>query len=194
MKRFSLYCALVLFVSIFSSCSNSSNPTAQLSQDEPSMRTRVSNVSLITLPASKDPNVLRKSATTQVWVTQADGGDVTISNTYTASDNSTVSIDMNLHFEPGTVTKDQMISIMLDSQTLMADFSPSQVFAKPAKLTATISGLDLKNIPGDINLYFIDGMSFEEMGAPVVDKKAGTITLTGADIPHFSLYGFGYTK
>lgn len=158
------------------------------------MRTRITNVTLITLPESKEPNALRKASYAQVWVTKEKGGNVSISNRYTAWDNSTVSIDMNLYFEPGTVAKDQWISISLDARTLMADFSPSQVFAKPAQLSATISGLNLRNIPGNISLYYIDGMSFEEMGSPVVDKYAGTITLTGADIPHFSLYGFGYTK
>jgi hypothetical protein len=195
LKRFSLYCALVLFASIFSSCSDSSYPTAQMTQDEPVVRTRVSNVSLIALPAHKEPKSLRKESKVSVPITNATGGTVHIENTYTAVNNKSVSIALTLEFEPGTVAKDCDVSITLDTEHLVADFSPSQTFLKPAKLTATISGLDLSNVPaGKVKLFYIDGMSFDPMEGEVSSDGVSTLTLTGGKIPHFSLYGFGYTR
>jgi hypothetical protein len=81
---------------------------------------------------------------------------------------------------------------------LMAEFSPSGIqFKKPAILSATVSGLDLSGLSNGakVDLFYINGASFEKMNGTVVpDPQSGTLVLKGGEIPHFSLYGFGYTK
>lgn len=197
MKRLSLYLALVLCVSVFTSCSNSTNPTAQLTQDEPAISAPTANVNLLQLPDRATPAALLKSSKA-VWVTPENGGDVNVTDSYTSTSGKTVSIDMTLHFEPGTVEQATQISITLDSKMLMAEFSPSGIqFKKPAILSATVSGLDLSNLPNNakVDLFYINGVSFEKMSGTVVpDPQNGALTLKGGQIPHFSLYGFGYTK
>ncbi|MGE5315489.1 MAG: hypothetical protein ACM3Q4_12405 [Acidobacteriota bacterium] len=198
MKRFTLYCTLILFVTVFSSCSNGSNPTAQMGPDEPAMKSPITNVSLVQLPASTAPQSMAKATRVEVWITPEKGGDVPVSNSYTSIFGTTVTIEMNLHFEPGTVTEPKLITIALDSRTLTADFSPDGlVFEKPAILSATVSGIPSFFIPKDkdLRLYYINGLSFEEMnGTITANRQDGTITLADGEIPHFSLYGFGFTK
>lgn len=195
MKRFSLLCSIALVAAIFSSCSNSSNPTAQMSFDEPKTAAPVSNVTLIQLPESTSPASLKKASTGQGWITPQDGGDVSVTNSY-FSLLGPVSTAMTLHFEPGTVKTPMMVSITLDSRTLTFDFAPSgAVFNKPATLSATVSGLLVSLLPSTITFYYINGSSYTPMpGTVVLDRRAGTLTMTDGQVPHFSLYGFGYTK
>jgi hypothetical protein len=197
LKRLSLYFALVLFVSVFTSCSNSSNPTAQFTQDEPAISAPTAHVTLLQLPDHATPVSLKKTSKA-VLITPEDGGDVNVTDTYISTGGKTVSIAMTLHFKPGTVDKATEISITLDTQMLMAEFSPSGIqFKQPAMLSATVSGLDLSALPTDakVDLFYINGMSFEKMSGTVTpDPQSGTLVLAGGAIPHFSLYGFGYTK
>lgn len=191
-----MFFALALFVSVLAGCSNSSNPTAQM-QDESAITAPVTNVSLLQLPGRSAATSLLKK-TSAVLVNPGNGGDVNVSDTFITASGGTGTIDMTLHFEPGTVNNATMVSISLQGTTLTAEFSPSGAqFSKPAFLSASVTGLDFSLVPADANfgLYYINGSTYEKMiGTVVVDRGAGTLTLTDGQITHFSLYGFGFTK
>lgn len=162
----------------------------------------VTNVSIIQLPESASPNSLSKSSRyNSANVTVKNGGDVPVTKWgYSTKFGGYVVITMNLHFEPGTVKEDVNIAINLDTQNLTADFTPSGLeFNKPAILSASVSGLLGSSIPqgSDVGLYYINGGQYEKMAGSVSISRWGgliNLTLTDGQIPHFSLYGFGFTK
>jgi hypothetical protein len=196
LKRLSLYSALVLLVGVFSSCSDISNPTAPLAQNQAVTSTPLSSVSLLALPRNARATLLAKIVTQEVLITRAAGGDVPVSYTYPGQSGKSVTVVMNLHFDANTVKADTKISIALDTETLMADFLPSgTVFDKDAILTAKVSGLDLTGVTNGVNLYYINNVVCQQMNGSVsIDPLAGTLDLKDGRIPHFSLYGFGFLK
>jgi len=198
-KRFSLYSAIVLLVGIFSSCSDVSNPAGSSAQFQSGGIMPRSSVSFLALPERMSTSRLDKEVSPSVVITPEAGGDVPFNYSYTDKNGKPVSIAMNLHFAPGIVTTSTPVSITLDTESLIADFSPSMgSFAKDVICTATVTGVDLASVPdgADVKLFYINDEACETMGADAIsyDKSAGTVTLSNGRIPHFSLYGFGFLK
>ncbi len=199
MKRFSLYSALVLFVGLFSSCSDISNPAAPSSQYQSGVIVPRSSVSFLSLSSRQTTNRLETMISHSEIISPVTGGDVTLEHKYNASNGNLVTINMNLHFAPGIVTQPTSVSISMNTDLLIADFSPSLgAFAKDVIFTATVTGVDLSSVPdgADVKLFYINDETCETMGVDAItyDKNAGTVTLTNGKIPHFSLYGFGFLK
>lgn len=198
LKRLSLYSAIALLVGIFSSCSDNSNLTAPSAQNQAVITAPLASVNLLALPHRQSATSVEAIVSKSVTITPETGGQVAVASSYTAANGSVVNISMDLNFAPGTVKETTTISISLDNETLMADFSPSgSVFLKPAVLNAKISGLDLSSVPGgaDVKLFYINKFACEAMNAAItVDQASGTISMTSGQIPHFSLYGFGFLK
>jgi hypothetical protein len=196
-KRLSLYSAIAILVGIFSGCSENSNPTAPIARNQTAVTMPLSQVSLFALPRNSSATKLESIESNTVVITPEVGGDVPVEYEYT-SGSKTVKISMNLHFAPGSIDVSTPITISLNTETLTADFSPSGiVFAKAATLTASVYGLDLSSVPAnaDVSLFYINNSTCEPMpGSVSLDVEAGSLVLTNGQIPHFSLYGFGFIK
>jgi hypothetical protein len=197
LKRLSLLTAIVLIIGTFSSCSDNSNPASQTAANQTSSQLPLSKVSFLAMPNGGAAHSLAKIVV--VKVTPENGGVVSVSSTYKSSTGSDISIAMQLTFDPGTVSAPTDISISLDEEKLAAEFYPSGItFNKPAHLNATITGLDLATLPADaqVSLFYINDNFCQKMaaGAITVDEASGSIVLTNGELPHFSLYGFGFIR
>jgi hypothetical protein len=183
--------AAIVITSLLMGCAETNNPvSAPASGNTPS-------VSILDLPASSSHSMAKVSD--PVVITPQEGGIVTVTNAYTTPSGKTVSMTMKLTFDPGTVTAPTTVTIALDDRKAMADFSPSgTVFQKPVHLDADITGLNFTGLSAStkLALYYLSGRTIEKMKVQTLTWDASTSTLQcrGGSLPHFSIYGFGFTK
>lgn len=183
--------AAIVITSLLMGCAETSNPiSAPAASANPS-------VSILDLPASPSHSLGKVSD--PVVITPEEGGIVTVTNAYTTPSGKSVSVTMKLTFDPGTVSAPTTVTIALDDRKAMADFSPSgTVFQKPVHLDADITGLNFTGLSAStkLALYYLSGTSVEKMKVANLtwDGATGTLQCRGGTIPHFSIYGFGFTK
>jgi hypothetical protein len=183
--------AAIVITSLLMGCAETSNPVST-----PAAGT-TSSVSILDLPASSSHSLGKVSD--PVVITPEDGGVVTVTNAYTTPMGTSVSVTMKLTFDAGTVTVPTTVTIALDDRKVMADFSPSGTsFQKPVHLDADVTGLNLSNLPASakLALYYLSGSTVEKMDVESLkwDAPTGTLQCRGGMLPHFSIYGFGFTK
>ena len=183
--------AAIVITSLLMGCAETNNPVSAPSAGN------TPSVSILDLPASSSHSMGKVSD--PVVITPADGGVVTVTNAYTTPMGKTVSITMNLTFDPGTVTAPTTVTIALDDRKVMADFSPSgTVFNKPVHLDADVTGLNLSSLPATakLNLFYLSGAAVEKIRVDQLtwDGPTGTLQCRGGSLSHFSIYGFGFTK
>ncbi len=200
MKRFTVVFVSALLLLIIGACSDNSNPISTPSQSSIATSTSSSqeSINLFSLPHDAAPLSLAKKPKS-VLITPAEGGDVELEKSYKSTNGKNVSISMKLKFSPGTVSQPLNVTIALDKNNLVADFSPNgAVFNKPALLDVTVEGLDLSSISSGANVafYYMNGSVLEKIEASslTVDIHDGKIVMKDAKILHFSIYGFGFTK
>jgi hypothetical protein len=72
------------------------------------------------------------------------------------------------------------------------------VFQKPVHLDADIIGLNFTGLSAStkLALYYLSGTSAEKMTVADLtwERATGSLQCRGGTIPHFSIYGFGFTK
>ncbi len=159
----------------------------------------LAHVALIPLPVNSMRTLPAKPAVSRVvTVTGENAADVLLQHNYWAGERI-VDIAIALHFEPGAVSEPTDISMSLHLHTFAVEFSPGiDRFLSDPVLSASARGLDLSAVPDGavLHLYCIDDAVCEVIPShPIAfDKAAGTLTLTNAVIPHFSLYGFGFLR
>ena len=191
MKRALSLSLLALFL-LFTACQNDGPLTGPESPASPKIHK--SEPKWIGLPQNAD-NLLQKTHSTSSYVTVAEGGELTIDETYTSVDGATIHCYSDILFNANTVQTDCDITMTIDDATGTSTFLPHQMFDQPAILNQTFSGLDLSNVDvSAINLYYLaeDG-TYEVMDRDdlIIDQAAGTITVINGKIPHFSVYGCG---
>jgi hypothetical protein len=148
----------------------------------------------IGLPENTEIKLL-KSFKTSEYITVANGGTLTIDQTYTTRGRKEVHTYSSLEFAPGCVKKDDFISMTINDQTGCSTFLPCQTLNFPAILNQTFTGLNLNdhNI-GKIHLFYMNPagkweiMECEEL---IIDVKSGTITVVNGKLTHFSVFGYG---
>ncbi|MCX6136254.1 MAG: hypothetical protein NTV54_01995 [Ignavibacteriales bacterium] len=187
MKRSVAVIAAIVVTSLLMGCTETSDPVSAPSGSS------APTVSILDLPVSSTHSLAKTSD--PVLITPAAGGVVSV----TSSIGSSSSVTMTLTFEPGTVSAPTWVSISLNGWKAMADFSPSgTVFKKPVLLDADITGLNLSKLPSTtkVGLYYLSGSKFEQMSTASLtwDASSGTLHCEGGSLPHFSIYGFGFTK
>jgi hypothetical protein len=183
--------AAIVITSLFMGCAETSNPVSAPSAGN------TPSVSILDLPASSSHSMGKVSD--PVVITPEDGGIVSVTNAYTTLTGTSVSVTMKLTFDPGTVTAPTTVTIALDDRKVMADFSPSgTVFQKPVHLDADVTGLNFSDLPANtkLALYYLSGRTIEKMNVQTLtwDGATGTLQCRGGSLPHFSIYGFGFTK
>lgn len=148
----------------------------------------------IGLPQNASVKLL-KAFNTSEWITIADGGRLTIDETYTSTEGNKVRTYSDIVLAPGCVQQDVTISMEIDDRTGVSTFLPHQQFNFPAILNQTFTGLNLTNVDvSNIELYYYstDGTwEIMERDDLIIDVATGTITLVNGRIPHFSVYGYG---
>lgn len=85
------------------------------------------------------------------------------------------------------------LTISNDNKFAAVDFGPSMQFNKPLQFTIHYTDLNLSGIdPDKVDFGYMDGNKFEPAvyQSLRVDVKKGSLTVIGAEIHHFSRYGF----
>lgn len=191
MKRvLSLLFASLLFA--LTACQNEGPITAPASSG--SQKLSKAQPTWIGLPQNASKKLMKTFSTSQL-ITVANGGQLTIDESYTSTEGTQVHAYSSIYLAPGCVQQDVDISMMIDDQTGLSTFLPHQFFNFPAILNQTFTGLNLSGIdPSQIHLYYLDTdgtYAIMECDQLTVDVAAGTITVVNGKIPHFSVYGFG---
>ena len=183
--------AAIVITSLLMGCAETNNPVSAPSAGN------TPSVSILDLPESASHSMAKVSD--PVVITPQDGGIVTVTNAYMTPSGKSVSVTMKLTFDPGTVTTPTTVTIALADRKAMADFSPSgTVFKKPVHLDADITGLNFTGLSAStkLALYYLSGRTIEKMNVQTLtwDASTGTLQCRGGSLPHFSIYGFGFTK
>ena len=191
MKRL-LALSLAAFMLIFTACENEgpiTGPESPASQNQSKFQPK-----WIGLPQNASNRLLKTFGTSQL-ITVANGGQLTIDETYTSTAGNQVHTYSSISLAPGCVQQDVTISMDIDDETGVSTFLPHQMFNFPAILNQTFTGLNLTGIDvSKIHLYYygIDGtweiMQCDELR---IDVATGTITMVNGRLPHFSVYGYG---
>ena len=124
------------------------------------------------------------------------GDTMTINASYMGDNGRLVTLNLTMTIPAGAFSDVRTITLTADDQYAALSCSPSMVFDKSLQLDYTYTGLDIKslNLPKHTNgFYFIsDSGNFEAIPSTgfLIDKRTGTLSVTGAQINHFSRYGW----
>jgi hypothetical protein len=191
-KQFTSFVLAILFGWLLG-CN--SNPVQGPDQNSNQVSPAGQQVQLLELPASAGMSLAKISSAGQ-WIRARSGGNVEIDEHFRG-----VAVSVTLSIPKKALSDDQYISMTLDDSKLKIDFDPNGLqFNVPAELSYTATGLDLSSLPAgaEIKLYYCNQKkgTFEEMYSASItyDRKSGTLTCLNAEIPHFSIYAFGYIK
>src|ERR1035437_7637853 len=124
------------------------------------------------------------------------GGTMTINASYTGDNGQTVTLNVSMTIPAGAFSGVRTITLTADDQYAALSCSPSMVFDKSLLLDYSYTGLNLKSIDlpkAKSGFYFIpDSGILEEIATNsfLIDKKSGILSVTGAQIKHFSRFGW----
>ncbi len=143
-------------------------------------------------PISLNLGTLNKQITVNKDIDGSVGGTIEIKGNLNGGN---VTLQGNLNIPAGAFEGTMNISAKLDDNTASFDFGPSPTtFNKPLSFTMTISGLDLTSINpedvvfgytapnGDFSLISYDNVN--------VDTESGILSVTNANLSHFSRYNW----
>jgi len=176
-----------------------SNPVQGPDQNSNQVSPAGQKIQLLKLPGTAGMKLAKTSSIASSilrWVSVDSGGDLESSEQF-----GTVTVTATLSIPKKALSNDQYISMTLDDSKLKIDFDPDGLqFNVPAELSYTATGLDLSSLPAGVTLklYYCNQKTgkFEQMTSASItyDRKSGTLTCLNAEIPHFSIYAFGYIK
>ena len=124
------------------------------------------------------------------------GGTMTINASYMGNNGQSVSLNVSMTIPAGAFSGVRTITLTADDQYALLVCSPSMTFDKNILLDFSYTGLDIKTVdlPKYKNgFYFIsDSGNLEAIASNgfLIDKKSGSLSVTGAQIPHFSRFGW----
>lgn len=176
-----LVLVIALVVSFFTSCNleNSVTPEIKISEQK----------SLLIF--SEEQSLTSEAALVSEKLINGDlGGIVDIDHNI-----GRIQIYGSLEVPSGAYTGEQKIKVELNRQYAVQDYSPSPFeFYQPLVLNLEYRNLDLRGIdPKDIDFYYIkDDFTFIKAKYMYieVDVQAGVLKVVGAELPHFSRYGW----
>jgi hypothetical protein len=126
-------------------------------------------------------------------------GDILfMSGNYTDVNGNKVFTIATLIVPGGAFSGKKTLTMSLADSYAGLDFAPSMSFNKSLYLTLSFTGLDLKSMGitnSNVGFYYLDGsgnlVSIPNSGV-IVNLKAGSLTVIGAKIDHFSRYAFAH--
>jgi hypothetical protein len=152
------------------------------------------NANWISLP-SPEGMYIENSFTVTKRINGAQGGFLTMSESYSGGPFGTVTIDAELVFNQGAFPGNKNISMTNDDMGCVTTFAPSfQKFNRRVTYTVTYTGIDLTGIdPDNVSFAYLatnGDVEYAQHEGITVNVSTGTIEVTNALIPHFSRYGF----
>ena len=148
---------------------------------------------LIQLPAPSDLYI-ESLYTEEMQIVGENGGTFQSEYSYQGGPNGLVTINSNLQFLPNAFTGTVNISQTFNTETASVTFGPAMQFSVPVVYNLTITGIDVSNInPNTLGFVYIaaDGSIHESVYDSVsMDAVTGTLSVTNAQLQHFSRYGF----
>ena len=124
------------------------------------------------------------------------GDTMTINASYIGDNGKLVTLNLTMTIPAGAFSDVRTITLTADDHYAAVSCSPSMVFDQSLQLDYTYTGLDIKslNLPKHTNgFYFIsDSGNFEAIPSTgfLIDPRKGILSVTGAQINHFSRYGW----
>lgn len=124
------------------------------------------------------------------------GGDEVLNFTYHSLPGNIINIHAELKIPKGAFADTMDITIAVDDEYAAVFFDPHKSFNIPLMLNLTFTGLDLNALnidPQNFDFGFVDDNdNFEHIPSQTVNlnTNAGLISVTGAQLNHFSRYGF----
>ena len=124
------------------------------------------------------------------------GGNITLNASYMGDNGQSVTLKLSMTFPAGAFNDVRTITLTADDHYAAVNCTPSMVFAKSVILDYAYTGLNIKNcdLPKEKNgFYFISDSGLLEPVAStsfLIDKNSGSLSVTGAQINHFSRYGW----
>jgi hypothetical protein len=179
--------SLVLFGCSDLGTNNMTNPVSSSSSAQ--------SKTIIQLPAAANGQRIEDINTVSKTILSLLGGNVSLTDSYTTSTGSTVSVNASLSIPPLAFNGLTMtFSITSDPTTASLEFGPHTTFNKPLTLNVTYTGIDLSDSSSDgIGFYYIsdDGTFYPINNSGITyDAATQTLTVHNAQINHFSRYGF----
>ena len=124
------------------------------------------------------------------------GGIMTMNQSYMGDNGKLVTLNLSMIIPAGAFSDVRTITLTADDQYAAVSCSPAMVFDKSLLLDYSYTGLNIKslNLPKAKNgFYFIPDSGILEAVASnsfLIDKSSGSLSVTGAQINHFSRYGW----
>jgi hypothetical protein len=152
------------------------------------------NANWISLPSAEGMHI-ENSFTVTKKINGAQGGFLTMSESYSGGPFGNVTIDAELIFDQGAYPGNKTISMTNDDCECVTTFAPSfEKFNERVTYSVTYTGIDLSNIdPNNVKFAYLasnGGLQYAQHEGISVNVSTGTIQVTNALIPHFSRYGF----
>jgi hypothetical protein len=169
-------------------CNNESEVTSPVDD----LKTESAN--WISLPSAEGMQIENSFIVTK-RINGAQGGFLTMSESYSGGSFGTVTIDAELVFEQGSYPGNKDISMTNDDFECATTFEPSfEKFNRIVIYNITYTGIDLINVdPNNVKFAYIapnGELEYAENEGIIVNVSTGTIQVINAVITHFSRYGF----
>jgi hypothetical protein len=188
-KMFKYLLSILLLSLLVIGCNQESNLVSP--QDTVNNSQVVSEPNWITLPSSLS---LKKDVSVSKWISGNDESLLEINTGYAGGPMGWISITANARFQRYSFWGTRYITMSINDQCGVADFSPSGSFYRPVIYNLTIQGIDVSKInPYTVSFVYMaeDGNYYKANYDKIyVDKQAGKLQVVNAELPHFSRYGF----
>ncbi|PJA99366.1 MAG: hypothetical protein CO128_03815 [Ignavibacteriales bacterium CG_4_9_14_3_um_filter_30_11] len=139
-------------------------------------------------------NGLQKAITISKTINGDVGGQIDIVGSF-GSGLGAIQVNGTLTVPAGAYSGDQTISVNMNGHYAVVDFGPSPfTFDIPLNFSMEITNVILSGNISAIHFIYIadDGTTapVELQGETVANKEGRTLSVTGAQLPHFSRYGW----
>jgi hypothetical protein len=194
-----LLSGLIIVVLIFSACEKVDDPItgpAELQKqnfDSNSIVTDQSDYDTIPLPP-KGPGFLDSIFTVSKLINGLLGGNITLNKLYRTPQGGIVTMFVNVVIQPFSFFGQDTLTLTIDDGVAAVHCEPGMTFLRPLIMLQTFTGLDLSGYnTRDIDFVYIkDDGTIEDVpnSRIIVIKPLGLVTVVGARLNHFSLYGW----
>jgi len=190
---------LLALILIFSACEKiddqvvSPNDLQKYNSNSAGITPSTINFSLIPLP-QKSPIYLDSVFTVSKLINGLLGGAIVLDRTYISDKGQLVTMLVNLVIPPLSFLGQDTITVTIDNDFAAVHCEPGMTFLHPLLMLQTFTGLNLsKYNTEDIDFVYINdegGIEDVENSLIIVNKPLGLVTVIGAQLHHFSRYGW----
>jgi len=191
-----LLSGLLLSILIFSACEKVDDPITgpnELRKSGSDTFGTAKSYDIIPLP-TKSIGFLDSVFTVSKLINGLLGGVINLNKTYISKEGTLVTMSVDAVIQPLSFWGTRRISFTIDDTTATVQCEPGMTFQRPLLMVQTFTGLDLSEYETeDIDFVYIKddgGIEDVENSLILVNKPLGLVTVIGAQLPHFSRYGW----